>query len=474
MGFYQPNPSFRDRRMLADDKGRELTYGEFDQYYEKKQMLFLKRGLMFLLCTNQMASVMLYLMCLRKGVVPLLLNGNLDEELLERLILTYKPDYLSLPQERAGRWKQRGREVLRDRGYVTFQLNSQERARLHPDLALLLMTSGSTGSPKLVRLSRRNLVSNARAIAGYLEITEKERPITSLPMNYTYGLSIINSHLEQGAAVYMTERSMAEEGFWRFFKEKEITSFGGVPFTYQMLKRIGFFEMELPSLRTMTQAGGKLSEGLQREFGEFAARTGRRMVVMYGQTEATARMSYLPAGDVLRKIGSIGISIPGGRFSLRDEEGRTITKAGQVGELIYEGPNVAMGYAGQTEELAEGDLWQGRLATGDMARQDEEGYYYITGRKKRFLKMYGKRVSLDEMEQLVRSHCEGSEAACTGSDDHMRIYITGNPDGEELCFWLSRKTGLHAGGMKVIYVDQIPKNQAGKILYQELERSQMK
>ena len=460
-----------EKRMLVDDRGHEITYEEFDRYFENKREVFQKRSLLFLLCTNQIGAVLLYLMCLRRGVVPLLLDSNLDEELLEKLIMTYQPDYLAVPQRRLNKEKQIGQAVLSDMGYVTFKLNAQRKIKLHPDLALLLMTSGSTGSPKLVRLSGKNLISNALAIASYLDITSQERPILSLPMNYTYGLSIINSHLKKGAAVYLTERSMAEKEFWEFFKEKEITSFGGVPFTYQMLKKIGFFEMSLPSLKTMTQAGGKLPEDLQKEFGEYAARTGCRMVVMYGQTEATARMGYLPAADVLSKIGSMGKPIPGGKFYLLDEEGRRITRPGQMGELVYEGPNVAMGYAEKADDLAQGDLWQGRLSTGDIARMDEGGYYYITGRKKRFLKMYGKRVSLDEMEQLVKSHCNGSEAACAGSDEHMRIYVTGNPNRTELICWLAQKTGLHRTGLEIIPVDAIPKNQAGKILYQELDRS---
>lgn len=468
MEFFESNPRLGDRLMLVDDQGYHIYYREFDWFYEMAHTALRERTVMFLFCENTAGAVFFYLLCLRKGIVPLLLDNNLDEQLLERLIRCYEPEYLAVPSGRAVRQCD-GPAVLEGYGYTIYEQENKHGRQIHQELALLLMTSGSTGSPKLVRLSRKNLTSNAESIAKYLEITEKERPVTTLPMNYTYGLSIINSHILKGATILLTRRSLMEAGFWSFFKENQATSFGGVPFTYQMLKRLRFFEMELPSLKTMTQAGGKLPKKLQAEFAEYAFRTGRSFVVMYGQTEATARMGFLPPEDALRKCGSIGKAIPGGRFHLLDDCGMTILRPDVTGELFYEGENVAMGYAMSREDLARGNEWQGLLSTGDLAKYDSEGYYYIVGRKKRFLKMYGKRVGLDEIEQLLRDRYGDIEIACVGEDDHMRIYFTGELDEEEAVDWLAEKTRIYSGGIRMIPADHIPKNGAGKILYKELE-----
>jgi long-chain acyl-CoA synthetase len=147
-------------------------------------------------------------------------------------------------------------------GYVLVRLEEKLSFPLHDELALLFTTSGSTGSPKLVRISYENINSNAEAIAEYLSLSENERPITVLPMNYSYGLSIINSHLVKGATILLTARSIMEKEFWAFLKKEKATSFSGVPYTYEMLYKLRFFRMELPFLRTLTQAGGKLNEDL--------------------------------------------------------------------------------------------------------------------------------------------------------------------------------------------------------------------
>jgi acyl-coenzyme A synthetase/AMP-(fatty) acid ligase len=398
--------------------------------------------------------------------VPLLLSDKLDEELLQYLLQTYKPDYIWMPETEIENFGKK--PILKKYGYVLISYEA-EKKNLHPELALLLTTSGSTGSPKLVRQTYKNIRANADSIAEYLELTEEERPITMLPMNYTYGLSVIHSHLLVGATILMTEVSYAQRGFWDFFKKENATSLVGVPYTYELLKRLHFFRMELPSLRYMTQAGGKLLPELHKEFAEYAEKTGRRFYVMYGQTEATARMSYLPYEKSLSKYGSMGIAIPGGKFSLIDVDGAEITEAYVTGELVYEGPNVTPGYAECMEDLAKGDERMGRLLTGDMAQRDEEGYYYIVGRKKRFLKIYGNRVNLDECERLLESRIESVECACVGTDDHMVVYITDKTAIDRAGRILAEKTKLNGKAFEVRYIDVIPKNDSGKKQYKELK-----
>ena len=220
-------------------------------------------------------------------------------------------------------------------------IKRQDTQLLH--LSLIHISSGSTGSPKFVRQSYKNIEVNTRQIAEYLELDQEERAITTLPMNYTYGLSIINSHLLVGAEILLTDKTMMERGFWSFMKEQKATSFGGVPYTYEMLDKLRFFRMDLPDLKTMTQAGGKLIPELHKKFAEYAAEKGKRFIVMYGQCEATARMGYLPADKAVEKCGSMGIAIPGGVFHLIDVNGEAVTEPHVTGELVYEGENVTLG-----------------------------------------------------------------------------------------------------------------------------------
>ena len=235
----------------------------------------------------------------------------------------------------------------------------------------------------------------------------------------------------------LSKRGLMEKEFWNMLKEQKATSMSGVPYTFEMLHRLRFQRMNLPDLRTITQAGGKLNDNLIEFFALHAQKTGQRFFVMYGQTEATARMSYLPYQQTLNKIGSIGIPIPGGRFILMDDLGNEISEAGKSGELVYFGENVSLGYAESRDDLLLGDENEGCLATGDIAQVDSDGYYYIVGRKKRFIKIFGNRVNLDASEQLLKAFCP--DTVCTGRDDRMYIYT------------LQSGKGGHTAGNPVVY-----------------------
>lgn len=273
-----------------------------------------------------------------------------------------------------------------------------------------------------------------------------------------------------GATLLVTDKGLMQKEFWNFFKEQEATSFGGVPYTYEMLERLRFARMDLPSLRYMTQAGGKLTPELHKKFAEYAKGTGKKFIVMYGQCEATARMGYLPAEMALEKCGSMGIAIPGGKFQLVDVSGNIVSEPHVTGELVYEGTNVTLGYAECGEDLKKGDERQGKLETGDMAQVDEDGYYYIVGRKKRFLKIYGNRVNLDEIDCLIKAKFDNLDCASAGVDDHMYIFVTDMTVVDEVKNYVVHTTKLNPAAFRVIVIDSIPKNDSGKILYKELNK----
>ena len=452
---------------VVDEGGRQLTYAELRHEGRLLCQQADGRCLVFCLSKNVLGSFVGYTAFLNGGVVPAMLPADMDTALFKTLYETYKPKYVWAP---AGFELEDGCIRYERFGYRLFQTPFGDVTRLAPNLALLLTTSGSTGSPKFVRQSYQNIRANTDSIVEYLSLTQRERPITTLPMNYTYGLSIINTHLDVGATVLLTDKSVAQKEFWAFFKAQGATSFGGVPYTYEMLDRMRFTRMELPTLTTLTQAGGKLLPELHRAYAQWCEKTGRQFIVMYGQCEATARMAYLPWEQSLTKIGAMGIPIPGGSFELVDENGALITEPNTTGELRYRGANVTLGYATTGEDLIRGDDFGGVLDTGDMAQVDEDGYYTVVGRKKRFLKLFGNRVNLDEVERMLKAQFPGVDIACAGRDDRLLLFATDEAALPGMRAYIAEKTGLNISGFVTVPIAAIPQNESGKTLYKELEK----
>ncbi len=449
---------------VITEDNRLWTSKEIQSYCDKLNGIIPSRSLVFCLCENSIGSLVGYISFLQNRVVPVMLDATKGVDTIEPLLEIYKPNYIWAPLTKE---VVDTAPVLEIEGYGLYEYSSV-RIPMDDRLALLLTTSGSTGSPKLVRLTEENIKSNAESIAEYLDITSEERPITTLPMYYSYGLSVINSHLVKGATILLTDKSVMQKEFWTFAKEQKATSIAGVPYTYEMLKRLRFFRMDLPDLKTLTQAGGKLNANIAKEYIEHSAETGRRFFVMYGQTEATARMSYLPIDKSIEKYSSIGIAIPGGKFSIIDSDGNEIVEPNVDGELVYNGPNVSMGYAECIADLAKGDENNGCLYTGDIARMDEDGFFYITGRMKRFVKVWGNRCNLDAVEQFVKAIT--TNCACAGVDDMITIFVTTEGLESEIKNLLVEKTGLNIRAFTVKVIDSIPKSSSGKIQYSELQK----
>jgi long-chain acyl-CoA synthetase len=464
--YFYPNFLKNESRYAAiTDTGDRLTYRGLYDFSKMVGEVVKPRSVVLVLCENTIGSFAGCATFLNNRVVPLLIDALTDRILLRGLIDTYKPDYIFLSEYIKDEFPD-FKSCIQLHGFVLLKTGYTQQTEVHEELALLISTSGSTGSPKLVRHSYENLRLNGLGIIGYLGINSEERPITTLPMQYTFGFSIINSHLFAGATILLTKRTLVEKSFWEFFRRERATSFGGVPYTFEILKKMRFFRMDLPSLKTLTQAGGKLSHELLKEFAEYSLKRGIRFFVMYGQTEASPRMGYLPPEYVLTKNGSIGVAIMGGEYSLVDENKTLIKDEWQEGELVYRGGNVTMGYAECSRDLAKGDERGGILYTGDMAKRDQDGFYYITGRKKRFIKLFGHRLNLDEVEQLIKQLVP--DCACCGSDDLMVIYVTEHGREKELLQFIANRTSIHQSAFAVKVVPEIPRNKSGKTLYSDL------
>lgn len=298
--------------------------------------------------------------------------------------------------------------------------------------------------------------------------TEKERAICDLGMQYTMGLNVINTHLYVGATVLLTTYNILSPEFWEYIKKERGTNFTGVPFSYDIFYRLHFEQMDLPDLHTLAQGGGKLTEKRFSQLAEYAQKTGKRFIASFGTTETSARMAFLPSDLATVKIGSIGRAIPEGELFLIDEDGKILTDPIAEGEMCYKGPNVTMGYAVCRDDLMKGDEFNGIYHTGDLARRDEDGCYYVTGRLSRFLKLLSYRVSLDQSERLIQQEFN-IECACAGTDQRMNIYITDGSKKSEVVEFISVKTGLFKNLFKVFVVPEILRNESGKVRYKEMD-----
>ncbi len=468
MNFYDDISGYGSAPALITEDLREVSYRALLEYCSVVEDCMEPRFLAFCFCDNSLESVIGYLSCLRKRVIPFLINNKTRPELVEGLLRAYKPRYLWMPKQAASTYLEFER-LCTSGAYALIHQPSYARYEIHEDLALLLTTSGSTGSPKLVRQSYRNICSNADSIAQYLKIGPFDRPITTLPMSYTFGLSVINSHLLRGSSIVLTNRSVLEKAFWELLKRTRATTFSGVPYTYEMLVKFGFEHMEVPDLKKLTQAGGRLGPELSQKFAIICNRKGIEFYAMYGQTEATARISYLPSEYSISKAGSIGIAIPGGRIWLENSDHRPVEGNGTVGELVYGGENVTMGYALSSDDLKRGDENGGVLRTGDLAKRDGDGFYYIVGRNKRFLKLFGNRLNLDEIEQLLNTR--GYNCVCGGEDDHLKVYTTETGKESEIKSFIVQHTAINPSWVTVCWIQEIPRNEYGRIKYSLLEQS---
>jgi acyl-CoA synthetase (AMP-forming)/AMP-acid ligase II len=449
-----------DRLALYDPaETRWWTYTELTARVRKLAVILeaQPKSLLFNFCKNDPRSICVYLAALEARQPVALLDDSLKPELKDHLLGPYRPDLIAsstLPQSG---------ELLADSLWKT---SDGLHETPHADLAVMLSTSGSTGSPKFVRLTRSNIEANATSISEALEIRPDDRAITSLPIHYSYGLSVLNTHLQNGASLVLTDEGLIAPTFWKAVGELECTSFAGVPYSYQILNRLGLDGLKVPTLHTLTQAGGKLNGDLVAKFSEQMRARGGRFFVMYGQTEATARIAILPSDELPEKLGSAGKAIPGGVIRIEDENGAEVP-VGSPGELVYSGPNVMMGYAISRDDLALGDVLGGVLRTGDMASMDADGFIFMAGRAKRDAKLYGLRINLDEVEDLLRKH---GPTAVVSREEKLRIFCEYGDDAlfEQYRRALADQLQIHYLAFEFIRVERLPTKGSGKIDYQTL------
>jgi long-chain acyl-CoA synthetase len=445
--FWRDRDQASDARTFLTTQDRALS---FAQVFDAGDGLFesCARGVVVLLCDRSPETVIAYTGALRAGLVPLLLDGAAAPAAIARTLQAYRPAYLFSPTG------------MGPEGYaphakigatgMLFAATQVAETALHRDLTLLIPTSGSTGDPKSVRITGRNLQSCTDAICDYLAMAEDRVAVSLLPLHYSYGLSVLHNVMNVRGRIALTELSVLDRGFFGFCETQGVTDIAGVPFIFDILRRARLPEGLARSLVCVTQAGGRLDPRVTKHFLEQFAGTRTRYFTMYGQTEAAPRISYVPPKAGIDKLGSVGVPISCGRARI-DGEGE--------GELVYSGENVSMGYAQGCGDLARSDDFQGTLRTGDLATIDADGFITITGRLKRFVKLHGVSVNLDHVESVLNS--AGIDCMVVGRENRV-IVCYRDSDPAEVGAAMSGNFSFHPSTMALQEVDPLPRTAAGK------------
>ena len=351
--------------------------------------------------------------------VTILLDKSFSKTYIENIIKRFKPNYIFMPKN-INFHNIKSSVSYNFEKYKILKLNFEFSRKINNKNFLLLSTSGTTESPKFVRLSKKNIQNNTLKIISYLKIKNSHCTITTMPAGYSYGLSIINSHLKAGAKIILNNNSVIEKNFWKKIERFKVSSFGGVPDLYEFLKKIDFNKYVTKKLKYLTQAGGKLEESTLRYFGNICKINGIKFYIMYGQTEASPRISYLDWKFFFSKINSIGKPLKGYKFKLI-KKNKEIKKPNIVGEIVLIGDNVCLGYAKNFSDLKKGDENKTILYTGDLGFKDKSNFIYLVGRSKKIVKIFGKRYDLSEIEKFLKKI--KIKAKCRLEDKKLSIEV---------------------------------------------------
>ncbi|MEM6589893.1 MAG: AMP-binding protein [Pseudomonadota bacterium] len=456
--FWQTRTPSEDGKNFLTEDSTTLTYG---QAFDQADLLYAGtiRGVALILCDRNIDTVLAYIGALRAGHVPLLIDAETKPGALSRILSEYRPDYLFAPAsfEPSEGWHAHTRTGTSQ----LWAAANREDTPLHQNLCLLLPTSGSTGDPKTVRLTAANVQSCTEEICRYLSMTPDVRAAALLPLHYSYGLSVLHSVMEARATFVLTQKSVLDRDFWAFVEEANITDIAGVPFIFEIMRRMKIPDAVMANLRCVTQAGGRLDPRITKQFVTLFASADVQYFTMYGQTEAAPRIAYLPPEMAEEKLGAVGRPLSIGTACIAE----TGAPTGE-GELLYSGPNVCMGYAQNRADLAKGDELMGRLHTGDHVCIDDDGIIHIIGRRARFVKLQGQSVSLDHVESILKA--QDIDCRAIGRDNLLVICHTGEAEAR-IAETLKENFTVHSSSVKIKAVEELSLNSSGKPDYTALE-----
>ena len=445
----------RDKKKIAlvDLDGFEYSYNDILNRNDYIISKIKKNSLIIHITSNTADSVFGYTAFLRSQFTVILLDESFTENYIKDTILRFKPSYIFCPKNFFGKNSEEFKKHLFSlKNYELLKTKFRQYTSIKSINRILLTTSGTTQSPKFVRLSAINLKSNSFSISKYLNIKSNQTVITTMPMAYSYGISIINSHLESGAKIILNKNTIFEKSFWEKVKKYNINSLNGVPQFYELLKRINFNKLYIPSIKYITQAGGKLEHSILKYFNDFSKKKRIKFFLMYGQTEASPRMSYIKVNDKTKE-GSIGKALKGSLFKLINKNGDIIKKNNEVGEITYFGKNVSLGYASKLFDLKKGDVNKGVLNTGDLAYKDSKNYFFLVGRKNRISKLFGLRLNLDDIEKKLSKN--GLKTKCVVNDKFLCISTKNIKLKKKIISTINKNYGINSNYIKIIKGDKL-------------------
>jgi len=445
-----------------------LTFEDLENEYKIIKKIIPRSSLILMISDNSLGVIANYTSFIKNDCIIQLVESKTDILELERIIKLYKPEYISFSKnwnESKKFYKHNLKKIHTFFENVIFKTHYKKK-KIKKDLCILMPTSGSMGSKKYVRITKENIFNNTNSIISYLKLNKKDRSITSMPFCYSYMLSVINSHLEIGASIYVTQESIIQSNFWKQFLEHKINNFNGVPYHYEILIKLGLKKKNLSYLKFFTQAREKLDKIKARDILKFCLKEKKQFYIIYGQTEASPRMSYFNLVDFQEKIGSIGKPIPGGNFYLIDERGNKIKQTNVIGELVFKGKNVSVGYAYSGKDLSKYDKNKKELKTGDLAFYDRDKFYYLTGRKNRIIKLFGNRFNLDEIEgKFLRQKIT---LACINENESLIVFVENKYPKNKIINKIHKILKINYIKIKIKKLRKIPRLNNGKINYKKL------
>ena len=407
-----------NKTALINEGKRKYSYKQISFLAKRITSKIENNSLLIIIADNSLPSLIGYISFIRSEHTIILLDQNFNFKFINQTIKKFKPNYIYARRSFLKKLN-KVKLLFNYQDFCLFKTSNKKHKKLNNLNKLILTTSGSTQSPKFVRLSNKNLLSNTKNIIQYLKIHPGHTTIATMPMAYSYGLSIINTHLDRGCKIVISNKTVFEKNFWNIIKKNKVNSFGGVPQFFEQLVKLKFDKIKLPHLKYLTQAGGNLDIKYLEYFKKVCKKNKINFIVMYGQTEASPRMSYLAGTNFFKKMGSIGKALKNCKFELVDEKNKIISKPYKTGEIVFYGDNVSLGYGYSLKDLFLGDVNKKKLFTGDLAYRDKAGFYYIVGRKNRISKIFGIRIDLDEIEKRLEKR--GFKVRCLTNDKYLKI-----------------------------------------------------
>ena len=454
--------SIGERVAIVSERGQTYCYKDLAAISSSRLSKLESKSVCLLICNLSETAIIYYIGLIRKRITTILVDANLGQQKIEKIISCYSPNYIISPLTSIV-VPIKFEIIDRLKDFIIYENKSENHDSSLQDTSLCLTTSGSTGSAKFVKLSLGNIESNTESIIKAVGINQNQITITTMPMSYSYGLSVINTSLEAGGTLIVNTSQVTSKEFWRKINEYKVDTLSGVPYIYEQLSRLSPEFLKRTKLRKFTQAGGKLSKPVREHFKKIVRETGISFYVMYGQTEATARMAVLPPEDFNDFESAIGFAIPGGNLTVCNELGARIETPGMIGEICFEGPNVFQGYATNRTDLIKNQTQTRILKSGDLGYFDGEGRFYITGRLKRIAKLLGNRIDLEEVEHYLLE--QGIETVCVEHRDRLRVVSTLAEIPKEIQSYLLEYLRISPLLVTFESIPYVPRLPSGKVDY---------